>query len=165
MLLPELSKRMTVVSDGRRKSPVAASVIPDEERQMTVRLHAMTRHASTLEKRQRTQANARHRVWSSADARQMRPRLANVAVPLGVTAAIVSEQWWVLVPLGVCAWWWAPRDSGWEWALAIGRGLVTTEWALVGAYALEAFPDKRAVVGAGWVVAAVLLAASAKLAR
>jgi hypothetical protein len=122
---------------------------------MTVRLQAMTRYARTLEKRGQTQV----------DARQARPRLANLAVPLGITAAIMSERWWALLPLGVCAWWWAPRDSGWEWAVAIGRGLIGAEWALVGSYALGAFPDKRAVVGAAWVLAAVLLAASAKLAR
>jgi hypothetical protein len=132
---------------------------------MTVRLQAMTRYASTLEKRLQTQVDARHRDRSSTDARQTRPRLANIAVPLSVAASIMSEQWWALLPLGVCAWWWAPRNSGWKWAVAIGRGLITAEWALVGAYALGAFPERRTVVGAVWVLAAVLLAASAKLAR
>lgn len=132
---------------------------------MTVRLHAMMRHASTLEKRSQTQVKARHHARFSADARQTRPRLANVAVPLGIATAIMSEQWWALLPLGVCAWWWAPRDRGWEWAVAIGRGLITAEWALVGAYTLGAFPETRAYVGAVWVLAAVLLAASAKLTR
>jgi hypothetical protein len=77
----------------------------------------------------------------------------------------VSSQWWAVVPLGACAWWWAPREWGWEWAVAVGRGIITAEWALIGAYALGAFPDKRAVVGAAWVLAAALLAAHAKLAR
>jgi hypothetical protein len=117
---------------------------------MTVRLQAMTRYASTLEKRLQTQVDARHQARSGADARQTRPRLANVAVPLSVAASIMSEQWWALLPLGVCAWWWAPRDRGWEWAVAIGRGLITAEWALVGAYALGAFPANRAVVGVIW---------------
>jgi hypothetical protein len=132
---------------------------------MTVRLQAMTRYASTLEKRLQTQVDARHQARSGADARQTRPRLANVAVPLSVAASIMSEQWWALLPLGVCAWWWAPRNSGWEWAVAIGRGLITAEWAIVGAYALGAFPERRVIVGAVWVLAAVLLAAIAKLAR
>ncbi len=132
---------------------------------MTVRLQAMMRHASTLEKDRRPRVDARHQARSSTDARQTRPRLANIAVPLGIAASIILEQWWAMFPLGVCAWWWAPRDREWEWAVAIGRGLITTEWALVGAYALGAFPEKRAVVGATWVLAAVLLAASAKLAR
>ncbi len=132
---------------------------------MPVRLRAMTRHASTLEKRLQTQVDARHQARSGADARQTRPRLVNVAVPLSVAASIMSEQWWALLPLSVCAWWWAPRHRGWEWAVAIGRGLITAEWAIVGAYALGAFPERRMVVGAVWVLAAVLLAASAKLAR
>lgn len=132
---------------------------------MTVRLQAMTRHASILEKHRRARGDVRHQARSSADARQTRPRLANIAVPLGIAASIMSEQWWAMLPLGVCAWSWAPRDRGWEWAAAIGRGLITAEWALVGAYALGAFPEKRAVVGVAWVLAAVLLAASAKLAR
>jgi hypothetical protein len=132
---------------------------------MTTRLQAMTRHASTLEKHQQRNTDLRHRARASADARQTRPRLANVAVPLGIAASIMSEQWLALLPLGVCAWWWAPRKRGWEWASAIGRGLITAEWALVGAYALGAFPGQRAIVGATWVLAAVLLAVGAKLVR
>lgn len=132
---------------------------------MPVRLQAMTRYASILEKRLQTHVDARHQERSCADGRRTRPRLANVAVPLSVAASIMSEQWWALLPLGVCAWWWAPRNSGWEWAVAIGRGLITAEWAIVGAYALGAFPETRVIVGAVWVLAAVLLAASAKLAR
>lgn len=117
---------------------------------MTVRLQAMMRHASTLEKRARTQVDTRHQARFSTDARQSRPRLANVAVPLGIAEAIMAGQWWALLPFGVCAWWWAPRDRGWEWVVAIGRGLITAEWGMVGAYALVAFPAKRAVVGVMW---------------
>jgi hypothetical protein len=165
MLLPELSKRMTVISDGRRISPVAASVFPDKERQMTVRLQKLITHGRLLETGLRTSGAARRRVPVKIAARRSRLRLANVAVPLAVTAAIVSSQWWAVVPLSACAWWWAPREWGWEWAVAVGRGIITAEWALIGAYALGAFPDKRGVVGAAWVLTAVLLAASAKLAR
>lgn len=129
---------------------------------MTARLQAMARHAGTLEKRRRTEVDARHKIRFSA-VRQTRPRLANVAVPLGIAASVMAEQWWALLPLGVCAWWWAPRDHGWEWITAVGRGLITAEWSLVGAYALGAFPDMRVVIGASWVLAAVLLAACAKM--
>lgn len=132
---------------------------------MTVRLHAMTRRASTLEKRRRTQVDARRQMRFGADTRQARPRLASVVVPLGIAASIMSGQWWALLPLGVCAWWWAPRDHGWEWIAAVGRGLITAEWSLVGAYALGAFPDVRAIIGASWVLAAVLLAVCAQVTR
>lgn len=132
---------------------------------MTLRVRSLTSHARVLDTFSRGGADKRHTVLVKVNARKTRSRLANVGIPLGIAASIMSTQWWALLPLGVCAWWWAPRNSGWEWAVAIGRGLITAEWALVGAYALGAFPERRAIVGAVWVLAAVLLAASAKLAR
>jgi hypothetical protein len=132
---------------------------------MTVRLQKLITHGRLLETGLRRSSDTQRHVLVKVAARTSRLRLANIAVPLGIAPAIMSDQWWALLPLGVGAWWWAPRDRGWEWALAIGRGLITAEWALVGAYALAAFPDKRAVVGAAWMLAAVLLAAIAKLAR
>lgn len=126
---------------------------------MTVRLQAMMRHASILEKRQRTQTDVRS--WS----RRTHTLLANIAVPLGIAAAIGSDQWWAVLPLGLCAWWWAPRDSGWEWVVAIGRGLVTAEWALVGAYALAAFAPERVVVGAIWAGIPMTLAVYKRVSR
>jgi hypothetical protein len=162
-LLPGLSKRVTVEVTGVAVAPSRRPSYQTRNAKMTVRLQAMIRHASILEKRERAQANVRHWALSSVDARQTRPRLANVAVPLGITAAIVSEQWWAMLPLGVCAWWWAPRDSGWEWAVAIGRGLVTAEWALVGAYALGDFAAERAVVGMIWAGIPTMLAVYKRL--
>ncbi len=132
---------------------------------MTVRVHKLIRRGRLLEPGFRTSSDTRRHVPVKSEARRSRLRLANVAVPLAITAAIVSSQWWAVVPLSVCAWWWAPREWGWEWAVAVGRGIIAAEWALIGAYALGAFPDKRAIVGVGWVLAAALLAVSAKLAR
>lgn len=99
------------------------------------------------------------------EARKPRARLAQLGVPLAITAAAVSGQWWALVPLIACAWLWAPREWGWEWVAAVGRGLIGAEWALVGSYALAAFPSSRAVVAVSWVFAAVLLGACSKVSR
>jgi len=100
-----------------------------------------------------------------AASRKPRPHLANIAVPLGMTASVVGQQWWTLIPLGLFAWWWAPRDWGWEWAVAIGRGIISAEWAVTGAYALQAFPDARSAVETSWLLSVVLLAAYAKVLR
>lgn len=132
---------------------------------MTLRVRNLTSHARVLDTFSWVGADKRRTVLVKVNARKTRSRLANVAIPLGIAASIMSTQWWALMALSGCAWWWAPREWGWEWAVAVGRGLITAEWALIGAYALAAFPDKHAVVGAAWVLAAVLLAASAKLAQ
>jgi hypothetical protein len=105
------------------------------------------------------------RLVVDASARKTRSRLAQLGVPLAIIASAVSACWWALIPLAACAWYWAPRDWGWEWVVVLGRGLIGAEWALVGSYALAAFPDQRAAVAGGWVLAAVLLALFSKLAR
>ena len=105
------------------------------------------------------------RLMAGAGVRKTRPRLVQLGVPLAFTAAAVSALWWALLLLVACAWLWAPRDWGWEWVVVVGRGLIGAEWALVGSYALAAFPSQRAAVAGGWVLAAALLALCAKLAR
>lgn len=165
MLLPLLTKRVTVKVTGAALAPSRRPSYQTRNAQMTVRVQNLIAHGRSSEAALRTRADTRRNVPVKAGARRSRSRLANVAVPLGIAAAIVSSQWWAVLPFSICAWWWAPRESGWEWAMAVGRGLIGAEWALVGSYALAAFPHERAVVGAAWVLAAVLLAASAKLAR
>lgn len=93
----------------------------------------------------------------SATSRRQRPRLGMLGVPLAAVAGLVSEQWWTILPLTLCAWWWAPQDTGWEWVGAVGRGLVGAEWALVGASALARFPDHVLLVGVCWLLSAGLL--------
>lgn len=110
----------------------------------------MMRYATTLDKHLRTRVDTRHQVRARVDARQTRPRLASVAVPLAVAASLIAAQWWALLPLGVCAWWWSPHRLGWEWLNAIGRAAIGTEWAYMGASALGAFPDDRLVIGVAW---------------
>jgi hypothetical protein len=83
--------------------------------------------------------------------RKVRERRAMVTVPLALAASLMCGVW-VLVPLlGACAWWWAPSAWGWEWLEAVGRGVLTTEWGLVGAGALAAFPTARLAVLCVWV--------------
>jgi hypothetical protein len=86
----------------------------------------------------------------AAAGRRTRARLGMLGVPLAITAAILSAQWWAIPLLVVAAWWWAPRAWGWEWLVAIGRGLIGVEWAYLGAGAFAAFPADRLVVGAIW---------------
>jgi len=88
--------------------------------------------------------------------RKVRERRAMVAVPLALAAALMAGMW-VLVPVLIaCAWWWAPSTWGWEWLEAVGRAVLTTEWGLVGAGALAAFPTAR--LGVLWVWIALPLA-------
>jgi len=83
--------------------------------------------------------------------RQVRDRRATVAVPLALAASLMLGLW-VLVPVLIaCAWWWAPSASGWEWLEAVGRAVLTTEWGLVGAGALAAFPAARLGVLLVWI--------------
>src|SRR2546423_14911080 len=90
-----------------------------------------------------------------------RPYLALLGVPLGITAALLTGDIWMVVPLAAGAWGWAPRDSGWYCAIAVGRGVGATEWAAVGASALAAVPGSRAVIGLGLGASPGLLALSA----
>jgi hypothetical protein len=93
---------------------------------------------------------ARGKVSATVGGRGPRPRLAMVGVPLAMSAALIAEQPWAMLPLALCAWWWAPHAWGWEWLVALGRGVVGAEWAVAGATALAAFPDARLVVAAAW---------------
>ena len=107
-------------------------------------------HSDMVEMLRRASAATHVRVAHVVIARRERPRLAMVGIPLAVVAALLSDVWWAL-PVLVCgAWWWAPRDWGWEWLVAVGRGLIGLEWAYMGVGALAAFPADRLVVGFVW---------------
>lgn len=102
-------------------------------------------------------ALVRLRLATTATSRRQRARLGMLGVPLAIVAALVSERWWTILPLTLCAWWWAPQDTGWEWVGAVGRGLVGAEWALIGSSALARFPDHVLLVGVFWLLGAGLL--------
>jgi|GEM_PF-6645731 len=82
--------------------------------------------------------------------RPVRAHLGMLGAPLAIAAALMSGLWWAVVPLTGAAWWWSPNSWGWEWLIALGRGVVCAEWAYLGTGALLAFPDARLTVGAGW---------------
>lgn len=105
---------------------------------------------------------ARIRTRGYVRSRDERKHLAMLGIPLAVVAALLSEQPWMVLPLTACAWWWAPRDWGWEWLVAIGRGVIATEWAALGSSALATWPRQRALVATVWIapVAMLLLAAA-----
>lgn len=92
-----------------------------------------------------------------AAARTARPRLGMLGIPLAITASSLTQSWWCLPGLTLCAWWWAPRNRGWEWIVAVGRGLIGAEWALVGSDALARSPDEVLLVGAFWTLGAGVL--------
>ena len=83
--------------------------------------------------------------------RKVRERRAMVTVPLALAAALMAGMWALVPVLIACAWWWAPSAWRWEWLEAVGRGVLTTEWGLVGAGALAAFPASRLAVLWVWV--------------
>jgi hypothetical protein len=83
--------------------------------------------------------------------RPTRARLGMLGVPLAIVAALMSGQWWALLPLVLCSWWWSPSSWGWEWLEAVGRGVIGVEWAYLGAGSLAAFPNRWWTVGAVWV--------------
>jgi hypothetical protein len=87
-----------------------------------------------------------------AAARTARPQLGMLGMPLAITASLLTQSWWCLPGLTLCAWWWAPRSRG--WIVAVGRGLIGAEWALVGSSALATSPDHVWLVGAFWVLGA-----------
>jgi hypothetical protein len=86
-----------------------------------------------------------------------------IGIPLAVMASLFSQPW-CLPALVVCAWWWAPRDHGGEWVVAVGRGLLGAEWAFCGVGALVSFPRERVLVEVCWVLLGILLALWAKVA-
>lgn len=103
------------------------------------------------------------RLVTTAASRRTRARLGMLTVPLAITASLITGLWWMVLPLGVCAWWWAPRHTGWEWLGAIGRGLIGAEWVLVGSSALAAFPSARTVVETSWVLSILILALGSRV--
>jgi hypothetical protein len=100
--------------------------------------------------------NAQTFLARRANARTTRPHLAMLGVPLAITASALSQPLCVL-PLAACAWWSAPRRTGWEWVGALARGAIGAEWALVGSDALAAYPGHRVAVAMAWIASAVLL--------
>lgn len=92
-----------------------------------------------------------------AAARAARPQLGMLGVPLAITASLLTQSWWCLPGLTLCAWWWAPRSRGWEWIVAVGRGLIGAEWALLGSSALARSPADVLLVGVFWTLGAGLL--------
>jgi len=98
------------------------------------------------------------RLLATVASRRTRARLGMLTVPLAITASLITGLWWMVLPLTVCAWWWAPQHTGWEWLGAIGRGLIAAEWVLVGSSALAAFPSERTVVETFWVLSILILA-------
>jgi hypothetical protein len=98
------------------------------------------------------------RLLAIAEARRTRAHLGMLTVPLAITASLITGLWWTVLPLTVCAWWWAPQHTGWEWLGAVGRGLIGAEWVLVGSSALAAFPSSRTVVETSWVLSILILA-------
>lgn len=130
---------------------------------MTVRashLHHHTRNTpltiNLTDMLRRVPTNARAFLARRADTRVARPHLAMLGVPLAITASALSQPLCVS-PLAACAWWWAPRRSGWEWVGALARGAIGAEWALVGSDALAAYPGARAAVAMAWIAGAALV--------
>ena len=160
-----------VDSDGRRTAPSRRSSSMIREAAMATRAcplgrihpHAPAMPTVSLDVLLTAGRTARRRLLAIVDARTARPRLGMLGVPLAMTAAFVAAQWWAPLPLAACGWWWAPRAWGWEWLVAVGRGLIAAEWACMGASALAAFPGSRPVVGAVWAGLPALLALSAAL--
>ena len=109
------------------------------------------RHAATLRK--------------IVGARRPLPWLAMVGVPLAATAALASDQWWALVPLGFCAWWWAPCDDPWGWLTATFLGIVGAAWVTVGTTALVTWPVRSGLILVLWIGVACALAVVSWLAR
>jgi hypothetical protein len=104
-----------------------------------------------------THAAALDRARNIIATRTPRPRLAQIAVPLGICAAVLSGALWIVVPLAGIAWWWLADDWDWAWLGAVGRGVIAVEWAAMGANGLAEFPESTAVVSAVWIGAALVL--------
>lgn len=93
-----------------------------------------------------------------ARTRTPRPRLAMFGIPLLMAAAFLANQIWAGVPLALCAWWWAPRDPRWYWLIAVGRGIVATEWTVLGDGALSAYPEWTTAISLAWAGVPMLFA-------
>lgn len=103
-------------------------------------------------------------VRDTAAHRTSRPYLAYLGVPLAMIASFLAAP--ILVPpLIACGWWYTPRDSGWEWLVVAGRGLIGTEWALIGVNILAEYPDHRVQGGVVWSYAALVIGSLAYMGR
>lgn len=97
--------------------------------------------------------------WGEVAARRHhRPWLALVAVPLAVVAAVCAFQFWLVVPLFVLSWYWAPADWPWGWLLAVLEACYGVQWVYLGAAFLDGFSADRIVVGFLWALYAGLVA-------
>ena len=94
----------------------------------------------------------------SAAVRRSRPLLAMFGIPVVLAVAFLAEDNWAVIPLAFCAWWWAPQQPRWYWLIAIGRGIVATEWTVLGNDAFTAFPDQAMEVGLLWAGVPMLFA-------
>lgn len=90
--------------------------------------------------------------------RKCRPRTAMISVPLTMLAGWLTQQWWTIIPLGLCAWWWAERTWPWTWLVAVESGAFGSLWAYSGATALAQFPAYRIPIALGWIGIAAALA-------
>jgi hypothetical protein len=88
--------------------------------------------------------------------RQDRPWRCLVAVPLAMTAATLSLQLWLLLPLVVLAWYWGSKDDPWLWLLGTMEACFSVVWAFFGAYTLAALPNDRVIVAVGWICYALV---------
>lgn len=120
--------------------------------------HTRAAVANPLDVLARVTESIRHHLLARISARRTRAHLGMLGVPLAIAVALMSGYWWAIFPLTACAWWWAPRDWGWEWLDAVGRGVIATEWAYMGAGALAFFPDDRLAVAVAWVALPAALA-------
>jgi len=102
---------------------------------------------------------------SLAANRQHRPWLSLVAVPLALTAVTLLYLFWLVIPLGILSWWWAPEEWPWAWLLGVMEACFTVLWASFGIAVLTFFPHALWQVGLGWVVSAGFVAGTSALNR
>ena len=94
---------------------------------------------------------------AEAAVRRSRPWLGMVGVALAGTAVLAVGDWWLLVPLAACAWWWCPREWPATWLVPLMCAVVGAAWVSVGIALLNALPVP--VAGAVWAALAAGLAA------
>jgi hypothetical protein len=94
---------------------------------------------------------------SAVARRKAYPRFGMLGMPLAIASAALLANWSAFPLLAFCAWWTTPHSWGWEWLVAVGRGIITAEWAYAGSVALGAYPSARGVVGALWVCLPIAL--------
>lgn len=91
--------------------------------------------------------------------RSDRPWYALVAVPLLVLVAVLTVQFWALVPLVALMWWFGSAESPLIWILAVVESAWGCQWVLIGTYLLATYPDDRGTVAVVWIGYAALVAA------